>query len=249
MDNAKSNIINHYVYKITNLNNGKFYYGIRSTILNPYADVRYMGSGKLIKDAIKKYGKENFSKEILANYPDRSLACEHERQLVTLEEVRNVNCYNLRTGGEGGYGFNHTDETKELIRRGHIGFKHSAKSIELMRTAHAGQWTGDKNPNANLTGVDREKLIERARINGSKLVITDELRLKHSIAAKNRKHSIETIEKMKNRKIKYQKFAVLICGILYVSMSSAAKELNVTTTTVSNRVKSDLKQWENWKYG
>jgi len=48
------------VYLTTNLINGKKYIGMDSNN-NP----KYIGSGTLILKAIKKYGKENFKKEIL----------------------------------------------------------------------------------------------------------------------------------------------------------------------------------------
>lgn len=48
------------VYKITNLINGKCYIG-KDKHNNP----NYLGSGRRINSAIKKYGKENFIKEIL----------------------------------------------------------------------------------------------------------------------------------------------------------------------------------------
>tara|TARA_R110000868_G_C10653520_1_gene745186 strand:+ start:89 stop:766 length:678 start_codon:yes stop_codon:yes gene_type:complete len=48
------------IYLITNLINGKKYIGM-DTKNNP----KYLGSGNLIIKAIKKYGRENFKKEIL----------------------------------------------------------------------------------------------------------------------------------------------------------------------------------------
>ena len=51
----------HYVYQITNLINNKKYIGKHSGELND----SYLGSGENVKNAIKKYGKENFRKDIL----------------------------------------------------------------------------------------------------------------------------------------------------------------------------------------
>ena len=52
----------HVVYRITNMINGKKYIGKHST-----TDVYdgYFGSGVAIKQAINKYGIDNFKKEII----------------------------------------------------------------------------------------------------------------------------------------------------------------------------------------
>lgn len=51
-----------YVYKTTNLINGKTYVGKHR---RSYFDKKYYGSGKHLKSAIKKYGLENFKVEVL----------------------------------------------------------------------------------------------------------------------------------------------------------------------------------------
>lgn len=50
------------IYKLTNKINGKTYIG-----QHKYVDVNdnYMGSGKILKEAQRKYGLDNFLKEIL----------------------------------------------------------------------------------------------------------------------------------------------------------------------------------------
>jgi hypothetical protein len=47
--------INYYVYEITNLINGKKYIGKRACKCDIEEDV-YMGSSKVLKEAIRKYG-------------------------------------------------------------------------------------------------------------------------------------------------------------------------------------------------
>ena len=59
MENKRKRFI---VYKTTNLLNGKVYIGKHETY-----DINddYLGSGKILKYALKKYGSINFKKEII----------------------------------------------------------------------------------------------------------------------------------------------------------------------------------------
>jgi molecular chaperone GrpE (heat shock protein) len=52
----------NYFYKTTNIINEKFYYGVHSSDKD---NDNYLGSGKLLLKAIKKYGRENFKREII----------------------------------------------------------------------------------------------------------------------------------------------------------------------------------------
>lgn len=92
----------HYLYKITNLINNKYYYGIHST---ENLDDGYMGSGTYLNNAIKKYGIENFKKEILEFRDTREEISELESEIVVMDLVKNPDCYNIRLGGDDGKTF------------------------------------------------------------------------------------------------------------------------------------------------
>lgn len=82
------------IYKTTNKINGKFYVGQQVG-----SDEKYIGSGKLIKYAIEKYGKENFTKEILEECATRDEM--NEREIYWIDKLNPP--YNIHPGGYGGY--------------------------------------------------------------------------------------------------------------------------------------------------
>jgi hypothetical protein len=88
----------HYVYKVTNTINGNFYIGKHST-MKPYDN--YMGSGFLLKQAIRRYGIENFKKEIIQYCQTSKEAYDLEKEL-TKDIWQNPMCYNNKCGGGGG---------------------------------------------------------------------------------------------------------------------------------------------------
>lgn len=91
----------HYIYKITNILNGKYYVGKHSS--NCIQKDGYMGSGKHLKNAIKKYGRENFNREILYQFEDEVQAYTMEQQIVNQDFVLQPNTYNQTIGGIGGH--------------------------------------------------------------------------------------------------------------------------------------------------
>ena len=86
-----------HIYKTTNKITGKFYVGKEVGYKN-----YYLGSGKLLHQAIEKHGKENFIKETLEH-------CDTVEQLNLREPywIENLNArgnqgYNMAPGGTGG---------------------------------------------------------------------------------------------------------------------------------------------------
>jgi len=84
-----------YVYKTTNEINGKTYIG--QTIKQGAQLRAYLGSGRNIQKAIKKYGRDSFSKEILIECKDQYQLDRMERLYIALLKPD----YNIELGGNG----------------------------------------------------------------------------------------------------------------------------------------------------
>ena len=85
------------LYKTTNLLNDKTYIGMHQT---DKLEDDYLGSGVAFKKALKKYGKENFKREILEFCNSYIELLERESILVDEDWIKDKNNYNLKTGGQ-----------------------------------------------------------------------------------------------------------------------------------------------------
>lgn len=94
-----------FIYITTNLINYKQYIGQRKR-QNELEDEQYLGSGKLIKSAIEKYGKENFTREIL-DYAESQEELDYlEWYYIELNQATiSPFFYNIAEGGRGGNKF------------------------------------------------------------------------------------------------------------------------------------------------
>jgi hypothetical protein len=92
----------HCIYKITNTVNDKIYVGKHST---ENLDDGYMGSGKLIKRAIEKYGIDKFNKEIVFEFETEEEALLMESEIVDDMFIARLDTYNIIKGGLGGWSY------------------------------------------------------------------------------------------------------------------------------------------------
>jgi hypothetical protein len=86
------------VYKTTNTINNKYYIGVHKQKTLKFDG--YLGSGDLLKVAIKKYGKSKFKRSILKVFSNQEDAYEYEKVLVNKTLLSNKNNYNLKEGGQ-----------------------------------------------------------------------------------------------------------------------------------------------------
>lgn len=99
-----------FIYQTTNLINGKIYIGQHST---KKINDGYLGSGYRLKQAIKKYGRKNFKREILHFCQSHEELNDLERFIVDAKFVTDESNYNRAIGGDGG--FSHHLESKQKI--------------------------------------------------------------------------------------------------------------------------------------
>lgn len=116
-----------HIYKTTNMINGKIYIGKEK-----HNDKNYLGSGRILNNAIRKYGKENFTKEILE---ECSLDVIDERECYWIERCDSTNWdigYNITKGGTGGDTTSHHPDKEALIQKRKDGLRdwHQRMSIE-----------------------------------------------------------------------------------------------------------------------
>lgn len=99
------------IYKVTNCINNKIYIGKSKT-----NDPNYFGSGLKILFAMKKYGKNNFKKEILEECPEQDLNTREQFWIAKYNSTNDKVGYNISKGGDGGshYWDTLTDEQRVI---------------------------------------------------------------------------------------------------------------------------------------
>ena len=157
----------HFIYKTTNLINGKYYIGMHST--NDLKD-GYLGSGKYLWYSIRKYGKENFKCEILEHLNNRDELSQREKEIITEDLIKDPLCMNLKLGGRGG---------NVGVNGEHLG---GDKFVAANK-----YWERNKDRKALLAQVNTKKYWEKLTKEERKNKLQ-----KRELSFKNRQHTEET---------------------------------------------------------
>lgn len=168
----------YYLYKIVNRVNNNFYIGRRAYAGVDVSNDNYFGSGLRLKAAIQKYGKENFTKEIIQIFDSEEELITAEKNIVNEALISRSDCYNLAIGGNGGYTyyseriFKHSEESKRKISEANKGRLRPDSSDTLYRLGINKWWEGKSRSEADKEAKRKaaEKSIEEGRHASKRLV-------------------------------------------------------------------------------
>lgn len=224
-----------YIYLTTNLVNGKKYIGQHN------GDIKdaYLGSGVLLVKAIKKYGKENFKKEILEECAITELDEKEKYWIAYYNALEDENFYNLSKGGQKGDGW-------EAARRYFQQHPKEAQELYQRNSQRLKEWVKN-NPDKVKKNI--EKFIQ-----GSKDYYSEhpkerkENMDKLQIAKEKwqREHPEKHQQQVKNfikagSDANSQKVRCINTGEIFPSISEAARHYNTYQTNISKVLKGERK--------
>lgn len=204
------------IYKITNLINNKIYIGQTNNKRD-----RYFGGGKLLRQAILKYGKNNFKKEMLID----NINSQEELDNLEIEMIKKYDStnkdigYNILIGGLGSRNVIFTDERKQYLSK--ILKKKYSSDLELKERhlkATINGFTKERSEKISkalreriIKDSTREKLKKASFGRGSKgeVLVYENNMLIHKFVSleqcsKNLKISVNTIRPKLNTEITYK---------------------------------------------
>jgi hypothetical protein len=115
----------HYIYKTTCNFTQKYYIGMHST---SNLEDGYMGSGKRLRYSIRKYGKDNHTKEILEFKLTRTELSIRESEIINKSLLDDELCMNLKEGGHGGGKFYSEEHMMKCSKAGNKAFSEKLKN-------------------------------------------------------------------------------------------------------------------------
>ena len=175
------------IYKITNKINGKIYIGQTVKSLKErwgqhHRQASY-GCNLALHNAIRKYGKENFTVEQIDVARNRDELDQKEIYWIEYYNSLSPNGYNLHTGG-----LHHevSDETREKQRLSHLGYRLGEKASEETRK--------------KMSEIAKERYKDKTKHPNYGKKLSDETKAKISKAHKGKKLSLEQRELMSEQR-------------------------------------------------
>ena len=130
-----------YVYKITCKITGEFYFG---SSFNAKRDW-YWGGGSKIRERIAQYGKENFIKEILGEFDDRTIAHQAENQYIE-QFINDDKCMNKKLEHHFGSFSDETCARISAANRGKIFSEEHRSKLSAAKCGEKNHNFGKKSP-------------------------------------------------------------------------------------------------------
>lgn len=199
-----------YVYKITNLMNGKIYIGKSFDVSGRWKKHIFAAKYKLKNDyflihmAINKYGADNFKIETISEHNSESEALDAETDLIAKLDSTNRNIgYNITKGGDGISGLKHSKETKNKMRLAKLGKKPSLETRKKMSESRKGskrnELTKQKMRDARLKYIQEHPVVSeetRRKISESRIgkKLSEEHKTKISLSSKRKLSDEDVIE-------------------------------------------------------
>ena len=245
------------VYKIINNLNGKFYVGVHKT---KKLQDSYFGSGIAIKNAIKKYGKQNFIKEILFIYDNEEEAYEKEKEIVNEDFVKRKDTYNKTLGGVGGFyhippkfGDDSPMRNPIIVEKARINLKETKrKNVEFFRKISIENLSKAKNSHTKEANEKRSKKMKAKNNKMSdehKMKISDGARKYFDCPEKKEEFRESLRKSYTEERLKFWSERLLgeknpnFCGYYttpkgtYSSLILCSKDNNINCSTLMNRCK------------
>lgn len=199
-----------YIYRTTNEVNHKTYIGQHK---KDYFDEKYLGSGVLIKQAIREYGRFNFSLTLLKVCFSEKELNEEEQKIIKLEREKGHAEYNISDGGTGAkgvklvdnpkYGIYHTEERRKKLAE--LASKRKGKNSPLYgRKMSAEHIAKTRRTGSTQSAETRKKIGEAGKketacpickqIFPSRIEMTEHYKKVHT--PKNKKRNAERMSRM-----------------------------------------------------
>lgn len=223
-----------FVYETVNTINGKKYIG-KCIFKRKNNWETYLGSGVYLKKAIKKYGKENFKRDILFLACDKEELEEIEEFLIKFHDAANSKIYyNLKETSIGGDTLTNHPNREKRIRK-------MSESVK-----------GSNNP--MYQKKKSEKMIESVKQSNSKKICVDGIIYNSSKEYSDLSGIATTVINYRLRSNGFPSYkyldevefiarkpiirkSVLVDGVKYKSIYDASKQLGISRATLRNRIK------------